>query len=73
MAIDTSTCINIFPGKEWHYSVEDTNIEVGCSGCTISYWYDQKRKNYIMMTNDEALALADAIYKLFKKNPGWDY
>ena len=68
MAIDTSTCINILPDEEWYYSVEDNNIEVGCDGCTISYWQDQKRNKYITMTPDEALALADAIYKLFKKN-----
>ena len=68
MAIDTSTCINILPDEEWYYSVEDTNIAVGCDGCTISYWQDQKRHTHITMTPEEALAVADAIYKLFKKN-----
>ena len=68
MAIDTSTCINILPDEEWFYSVEDTSIDVSGDGCTISYWEDQKRHTHITMTPDEALAVADAIYKLFKKN-----
>ena len=67
MAIDTSTCINILPDDEWYYSVEDTNIAVGCEGCTISYWQDKKRHIHLTMNADEALAVADAIYKLFKK------
>ena len=68
MTIDTSTCINILPDEEWYYSVEDNNIAVGCGGCTISYWVDGKRHTYLTMEPDEALAVADAIYKLFKKN-----
>ena len=75
MTIDTSTCINILPDEEWYYSVEDTNIAVGCGGCTISYWElpsgvntSDKRIQHICMGEEEALAVADAIYKLFKKN-----
>ena len=49
MAIDTSTCINILPDEEWYYSVEDTNIRVGCDGCTISYWQDGKRHTHLTM------------------------
>jgi len=68
MAIDTSTCINIFPDEEWYYAVEDLNIATSMSGCTISYWQDGKRHINITMEPDEALAVADAIYKLFKVN-----
>jgi len=46
---------------------------VGCDGCTISYWvYDvekgDKRVQHICMNEEQALAVADAIYKLFKKD-----
>jgi hypothetical protein len=68
MAIDTSTCINILPDEEWYYTVEDQNIATSLGGCTISYWQDQKRHTHITMEPEEALAVADAIYKLFKKN-----
>ena len=68
MAIDTSTCINILPDEEWYYSVEDQNIATSLGGCTISYWQDQKRHTHITMEPEEALAIADAIYKLFKKD-----
>jgi hypothetical protein len=66
MAIDTSTCINILPDEEWYYSVEDINIAVSTDGCTISYWQDGKRHTHITMEKEEAVAVADAIYKLFK-------
>ena len=68
MTIYTSTCINIFPGEEWYYTVEDQNIATSLDGCTISYWQDEKRHTNITMKPDEALAVADAIYKLLKKN-----
>ncbi len=68
MTIETSTQISIFPGEDWYYTVEDQNIAVSCDGCTISYWDSNTRKNYIAMEKDEALAVADAIYKLFKNN-----
>ena len=68
MTIDTHTQINILPDEEWYYSVEDQNIATSMDGCTISYWSDTKRHSYITMEPEEALAVADAIYKLFKKN-----
>ena len=68
MAIETNTRIAIYPGEDWYYTVEDENIETSLDGCTISYWEKQNRKNHITMEPDEAIALADAIYKLFKKN-----
>ena len=51
------------------YSVDDLHLDAGCDGCTISYWESgYKMKNYICMDKEEALAVADAIYKLFKGN-----
>ncbi|MDW7641428.1 MAG: hypothetical protein SCG72_03380 [Nitrosarchaeum sp.] len=47
--------------------MEDTHLDVGCDGCTISIWSD-KRDHYICMDQEEAIAIADTIYKLFKKN-----
>ena len=66
MAIDTSTCINILPDEEWYYTVEDSNVATSMDGCTISYWEDGQRHTHITMEKEEALAIADAIYKLFK-------
>jgi hypothetical protein len=66
MSIHTSTRINISSGKEWNYTVEDSNIDTSTDGCTISYWQDGKRHTYISMEKEEALAIADAIYKLLK-------
>lgn len=68
MTINTHTQINILPDEEWYYSVEDQNIATSLGGCTISYWQDTKRHTNITMEPEEALAVADAIYKLFKKN-----
>jgi hypothetical protein len=73
MAIEISTQIRIQQHKDFWYTVEDTNIDIGFDGCTISYWEfvkdtSDKRVQHICMEQDEALAIADAIYKLFKKN-----
>jgi hypothetical protein len=67
MAVETSTQISIYTGDEWYYTVEDQNIVVDTDGCTISYWEKGNRKIHITMEPEEALAVADAIYKLFKK------
>ena len=73
MAIEISTQIRIQQHEGYWYTVEDTHLDVGCDGCTISYWEfvkdtGDKRIQHICMDNEEALAVADAIYKLFKKN-----
>lgn len=68
MAIETSTQISIYSGEEWYYTVEDQYIATSLDGCTISYWEDNKRKIHITMEPEEGLAVADAIYKLFKKD-----
>ena len=66
MAIYTSTCIKILPDEEWYYTVEDQNVNTSMDGCTISYWQDGKRHTDITLEPEEALSIADAIYKLFK-------
>jgi hypothetical protein len=65
--------VRIQSHTDYWYTAEDTNIDVGCDGCTISYWEfmkdtGDKRVNHICMEKEEALALADTIYKFFKKN-----
>ena len=63
--------VRIQPDSEYWFTVEDFNLEVGCEGLTISYWEirdgEEKRKEYICVETDAALSVADAIYKLFKK------
>ena len=66
-----STQIRIQQYEEHWYTAEDTHLDVGCEGFTVSYWeYDkekgEKRVQHICMNEEEALAVASAIYKLFK-------
>ena len=75
MPVEITNQVRIQQHKDFWYTVEDTNIDIGFDGCTISYWEgknvvlaDDKRVQHICMEQDEALAIADAIYKLFKKN-----
>ena len=65
--MEISTQIRIQQHEGYSYTVEDTHIDAGCEGCTISTWVD-KREEYICMDKEEALAIASAIYKLFKNN-----
>jgi hypothetical protein len=65
--------VRIQSHTDYWYTAEDTHLDVGGEGCTISYWEfmkdtGDKRVNHICMEKEEALAIADAIYKLFKKN-----
>ena len=69
--MNISTKITIQNHSGFWYEVEDTHTDAGCFGCTISYWEEDsergdKRHQYICMDKEEALAIADAIYKLFK-------
>lgn len=73
MTIDITNQIRIQEYPDFWYTVEDIHLDVGCGGCTISYWVfvkdtGDKRIQHICMNQDEALALADSIYKLFKKD-----
>jgi len=73
MPVEIYNQVRIQQHKDFWYTVEDTNIDIGFDGCTISYWEfvkdtGDKRVQHICMEQDEALAIADAIYKLFKKD-----
>lgn len=73
MPVEITQQVRIQQHKDFWYTVEDTNIDIGFDGCTISYWEfvkdtGDKRVQHICMEQDEALAIADAIYKLFKKD-----
>ena len=61
--------IQAHPG--YWLTVEDIYLDVGCDGLTISYWEDcdgaEKRIDHICISSESALAVADAICKLFKK------
>jgi hypothetical protein len=74
MTIKITNQVRIQQHPGFWYTVEDTNIDVGCEGCTISYWEgknvvlpDDKRVQYICMDEEEALAIASTILKLFKR------
>lgn len=73
MTIEITNQVRIQENEDYWYTVEDTHLDVGYDGCTISYWEfakdsGDKRIQHICMNKEEALAVADAIYKLFKKN-----
>ena len=75
MTIELTNQVRIQQHQDVWYTVEDTHLDVGCEGCTIYYWElpsgvntSDKRIQHICMGEEEALAVADAIYKLFKKN-----
>jgi hypothetical protein len=73
MTLKITNQVRIQQHQDFWYTAEDTHLDVGCDGFTVSYWefdYNKekgdKRVNYICMDKEEALALADAIYKLYK-------
>jgi hypothetical protein len=73
MTVEITNQVRIQQYEDFWYTVEDTHSRVGCEGCTISYWEfmketGDKRQQYVCMNQEEALAVADAIYKLFKEN-----
>ena len=73
MPVEITNQVRIQEHEEFWYTVEDIHLDVGCDGYTISYWEfmkdtGDKRVNHICMNSEEALAIADAIYKLFKKD-----
>jgi hypothetical protein len=73
-----SNLVRIQPDPEYWYTVEDYYLDLGCDGLTISYWGSEtekgtqykkeKRYDHVCIEKESALAIADAIYKLFKKN-----
>ena len=68
---DISTQLRIQTDPDYWYTVENFNFDIECEGLTISYWQVEKGKenryDYVCIKKDSALAIADAIYKLFKK------
>ena len=72
MTIEIANQVRIQQYPDFWYTVEDTHLDVGGEGCTISYWEDSKEKGetriqHICMNKDEALAMATAIQKVFNK------
>lgn len=73
--VEVSTCKRIQTEPEFYYTVEDINIDIGevGEGCTISYWqqgYEDKnfvRHTYLTISNEEAIAIAEAILALHQK------
>ncbi len=72
MSLEITNQIRIQDYPDFWYTVEDIHLDVGSSGCTISYWEsrtetgEEKRINHICMDEETALAVADTIYRLFK-------
>lgn len=65
--------IKIYPDDHYGFSVENDRKDVGGEGITIQSFDLEKngvRKNpqYLCLNDDEALAIADAIYELLKEN-----
>ena len=70
MSIEITTQIRLQDHREYWYTVEDTNLDVGGPGITISYWETvtkgegEKRIQHISLNESEAIAIARAILKL---------
>ena len=63
--------IRIQPEPEYWYTIEDFYFDEGGDGLTISCWDigngEESRVSHVWIEQTAALAVADAIYKLFKK------
>ncbi len=73
MTLEITNQVRIQEHSDYWYTAEDIHLDVGCEGFTVSYWeFDKeigdKRVQHICMNKEEAIAIADAIYKLFKGN-----
>jgi hypothetical protein len=71
MTLEITNQVRIQEHSDYWYTAEDIHLDVGGEGFTVSYWeFDKekgdKRIQHICMNKEEALAIADAIYKLFK-------
>ena len=74
---EISNLVRIQPDSNYWYTVEDYYLDLGCDGLTISSWgietekenqqKKEKRYDHVCIEKESALAIADAIYKLFKK------
>jgi hypothetical protein len=72
MKLDITQQIRIRSSSIYWFTAEDYHLEAGVDGFTLSSWSistgsitQEKRDKYICMNKEEALAVADAIYKLF--------
>ena len=63
--------IRIQSERDYWFTVEDVYLDLGCDGLTISYWSlrdgKEERAIYVCIDESAVLPVADAIYKLFKK------
>jgi hypothetical protein len=70
MTMEITTQIRLQNHKEYWHTVEDTHLDVGGPGITISYWdtvskgEGESRVQYICLGEDEAIVIARAILKL---------
>lgn len=68
--METTTQVRLQNHKEYWNTVEDTRLDVGGPGITISYWETatkgegEERIEHICLTTDKAIAIAHAILKL---------
>ena len=70
MSIKTTTQIRLQSHPECWHTVEDTHLDVGGPGITISYWETstkgggEKRIQQMSLSEDQAIAIAGAILHL---------
>ena len=71
MSIETTTQIRLQGHQDFWHTVEDTHLDVGGPGITISYWETvtkgggEKRIQQMSLSEDQAIAIAGAILQLF--------
>ena len=72
ISISTTTQIRIQPDPTYWFTVESLYVDKGYDGFTLSYCPvvkgKERRYNCVYVDKDSALAVADAIYKLFKED-----
>ena len=72
MSIEITTQIRLQEHREFWWTVEDTHLDVGGTGITISYWETvtkgegENRVQHISLGEDEAIIIARTILKLTK-------
>ena len=70
MTMEITTQIRLQSHRECWHTVEDTHLDVGGPGITISYWETvtkgegEKRIQQMSLSEDQAIAIARAILKL---------
>ncbi len=46
MTIEITNQVRIQQYEDFWYTVEDTHLDAGCEGCTISYWFKNEGSRY---------------------------